>query len=86
MYGILSDFEVFMYGKDQPVRIVTPSRVSGEVLRFARAVFFQYMYTENELISDIHTEEKKATVSSRGVGFGEFAKFFPIFHCKICTF
>ena len=28
-----------MYGEDQPVRIVTPSRVSGELLRYARAGF-----------------------------------------------
>ena len=62
-----------MYGKDQPVRIVTLSRVSGAVLRFARAGFSSTCTPKTMLISDLHTEEKKATVSSRGVGSGEFA-------------
>ena len=73
MYRILTEFEVFMYGKDQPVRIVTPSRVSSEVLRFARASFSSTCTRKTRLRSDLYTEEKKATVSSRGVGSGEFA-------------
>ena len=60
------------------MRIVTPSRVSAEVLRFTRAGFTSTCTPKTRLISDLHTEEKTVTVSSR-VGCGEFAYFSPFF-------
>ena len=51
MYRILTEFKVFMYWKDPPVRIVTPRRPVHE-------------HRKTRLVSDLHNEESNLVVKS----------------------
>ena len=67
MYRILTEFEVFMYWKDQPHVNLDTEPLSGEALPFVRAGLFRtsvHEHRKTRLLSDLQTEESKLVVKS----------------------
>ena len=59
---ILTELSVFMYWKDPPVRIVTPSCGATRRCDSYGRVFPVHEYRKTRLVSDLHTEESNLEV------------------------
>ena len=63
-YRVLTEFKVFMYWKDPPVRIVTLSRGAARRYDSYGRVFPVHEHRKTWLVSDLHNEESNLVVQS----------------------